>query len=331
MKLSKLLDIFKQKDLINETTLERDFAVLREYTPMMFPLKSENDLRIAGIQFGDLRIGGNTTDDYLPYHTRDNKWLARDLNDLVKFMQKMERNEAKTEAKKQGLDLSTLAPAEQPKIRFSHVKKFVETDVLFDQERNAYEEDLVRAQIDFMLNDNQPNGLLMHSAYNPANNNFFVVKDFNPESIHKALNADKVFRDSVVKAMNNLGIAPHSIQAGIEKHDVWRDKMMTEAYYNHYPLPSENQNLVNEEGVDEVVNVMREGFKETWLRHRKGQYFTEHQDILNELRLTDMKVTDQEMQTLNEQVAWWENHYFSTVQSKQAQAAQKQNDNDLVK
>jgi|GEM_PF-6728667 len=324
MKLSKLLNVFHKKDLIDESTLARDFAVLREYAPMIFPTSSENDIRISSIKFGELRIGGNTTEDFLIYHTRDNNWLAHYLNDFVKFMQKMEKRETQLTGKPiDTKDLASLKEFNQPKIRFSHVKKFVETDAVFDQERNNYEEDLVRAQIKFMMHDNKPNGLLMHSAYNHANNQFLLVKDFDVQSIHKEPNADKVFRNTVVKAMSQLGIDQHSVEVGLEKHaDLWRDQMMTQAYYNQYPLQPENENAVNDEGINEVVNVMREGFKDTWLRARKGKYFEDNQNILEELGKTEMQLKPDEAKELNEKMAWWNNHYSSTVQSKQAEFAQ---------
>ena len=306
MKLTKILNNFYQKHFaINEEQYQQDCKILRLYTPLMFPLPSENDEIIANIELGDKFLSAGSNNRFYPFNTRNDQGLAKELASLVKFMSKMEsKHESSNENWERFPDV---------KINFRNVLNFVKNDEFFNQTRNEYEEDLVRAQINFMMQDQQPSGLLLRTAYNNINNQFFTVKEYHFHEVMKDPNADVVFRQKVFNAMTKLGIDTHSIEAGLEKHaNLWREKMMLNAYYNQYPLPAEKEkNHDLNDGINEIANVFREGFKKTWLRHRRGKYYQEHQQILDELSITNLKVSDEEMQKLKQDLYWWDGYYQS--------------------
>ena len=205
MKLKKLLSkAFEQRALKATANANLDFETLEGYLPTIFPEDTDWGIILEVLEVLDRKDTERQNADFLPFHTRDEKWLAKYVYSTVK--------EAEPETA----------------VKFANVKKFVATSRDFDAFRRRYEENLTREQIKFIYNDYVFSG---ENAY------FRHLDD-------QKNNLDKAFRNEVVKTLTYMGVDEHSVEIGLEKNaDLWRERTMLQSFNNRfYPENREDKN-----------------------------------------------------------------------------------------
>ncbi|MCQ2382357.1 MAG: hypothetical protein MJ060_00745 [Clostridia bacterium] len=344
MKLKNIINKFNPKNLVvDQKTLTRDFNVLRRCISKMFPsekrldltkdeiyrAKLENAMLIANIGYDELN-NRFYNDNYIQFHTRDNKWLIEhlmklaqeELNEEKQLQQFLkELNQEVQENKfpyinKEYKDSNEIFP-KLYKVKKSSVKKFIAIDTEFENARLNYEADIIRAQIKFMLTFIRPNGLLL-SAGNQNPESIFAPKIYHPMISRFEKDVDKSFRQGVIDSLKLLGLDQHLIEVGLEKNaNIWRENTMTDAFYNQHKLAS----LTTEQCIDRVFlhkcYSVRDNLKNVWLRQREYEYYQDHQTIINELDLAtpNMKISFEEAQNLNDQVLSLEKRLQDLIRS----------------
>ncbi len=336
MKL-KFLKKFNQKDLaIDAKTIQRDFDLLRKYLSDMFPTDAStsfapfnrfltedlNDYIIANIKSDDNRPQNLYTEELLPFHTRDNLWLAKYIQESIKYINKIHQliHEKNIPDNVNPLNQNKGAKSKQPKIKFTHILKFIENSSDFDTTRNLFEVDVIRAQIRYMMKAKQPNGLLMKSEYNPTYGLFMLKSVYEPATARTYRNCDKTFRQGVLYAAEQLGVNLHSAEIALEKHaDLWRTETMTDAFYNQYRLVPTKKGTSEDAFNWYSINFECEKIKPIWLKRREYQYYLEHKEIIDELGTVTpaMKMSTEELNKIDEEIAIWRKHYRAYIHSKE--------------
>lgn len=338
MKLKNLFKINKNALKGDHEDLSQSFRILRSCISKMFPnehrldltkeqiddAKIENNLAVKNIGF-DVNHHRFYNNNHIQFHTRDNEWLAKYMLNLAKdeikqeeqlhqYLQKLtEEVEAKypyINKEYQNLPYKNVTP--NSKITLATVKKFIETDSEFEIARINYEADIIRAQIEFMISSNQPNGLLL-GTYNQNNNDLFTSTNYHPFISRLQKNTDKLFRQGAINSLKLLGIDQHLIEVNLEKHaNLWRNDTMQDAFFNQHPIPLATDDYLNLH----TSYYMREILKLDWLRQREYQYYQDHKEIIDELNLAtpNMKMTKEEAEILNQQVALLEDRFKNCIQ-----------------
>ncbi len=282
-KLSQLLKVFHQKDLTAEQARQqRAFRFLEPYLPNIFPSAEATQQWINTVEYAENRPEYVYRAEFLPFHTRDNRWLAKYTAQIVK-------------------------PA-NANIKLADVKNFVAHANAFDHARNQYELDLVKAQIQYLMEpEHTPNGLMMLSPHEVLNKRPQPKKD-----------ACENFRAKIIRAMRILGLDPHNIEVGLETNaNLWRKQTMEQAFVNYY----ENFSKFRQNELDQRIADRRTSWKELmrqeqqyraiWVKLREYRYYFDHQPIIDELgTATDnMKMSTDEAFQLNMEAVQWHKRY----------------------
>lgn len=310
MKLRNLLDVFQPKDLASDqATLQRDFGILRSYLGIMFPFDVDINVFMTNFKKNQKETNHPFVDEFLPFHTHDQEWLAKYLYKLVKDMFKKdkkffqhiflsENNEKKS---------NKFYWHKQPVIKYEVVRKFVETNE-FCAARDIYEEDFTRALIDYTINN----------AY--------------PQISQQEENIDEIFRQKIISKAQEIGINPRCAISSLEKNtDLWLQETMTDAFYNRYTLiPFIEKRMTDRFHWDQILN-QRENFKEIWLQKQLYQYYQYHKITREKLGLAipKMKISENNLKIINEQIAGFEDEYQNFT-GKQFNGPNSDQENSMI-
>ncbi len=354
MKLSKFNLFKKQTKELSPVEYKQDCEILRTYLTEMFPsasrielnqsevdLNSEiNDFIIANITPNEKHPNNVFDEDELPFHTRDNAWLVKYLTQKIKTtnkenkwvdktLQKINKKAQKNypsyiELENDNQTVNLTKRANLGNINPESIKRFVETDQEFDEARNDYEVDLVRAQIKHMMDSTEPNGLLFKDKFDITSETISQATVYHPAITRFKPDADLYFYNGVMVAMHKLGISKHSAQVGLEKYaPLWRDELMLDAYFNRYnqyttePVsPKETTAVKLEKWHIDAVN---QNFKGLWLRNREYEYYQAHKTIIDELNAAtpNMKISEKQAATLSRKVANIDQEYQNIINSRE--------------
>lgn len=284
-KLSQLSKVFHKKDLTADPARqERVFAFLERHLRNMFPSADAVQQWIKNVKHEAYRPNNIYTAEFLPFHTRDNLWLAK-------------------------YTVQSVQP-ENTNIKFADVKAFVANSTAFDTARNQYELDLVKAQIQFLMDPkHMPNGLMMLASLEDQ-------REWSRERKNK--DTCECFRGDVVRAMRALGLNQHTTEVGLEINaDLWRRQNMESTFQWHYESiaawhPTELRHLLAEHHMTRTeLDQMGAQYREIWLKLREYQYYYDHKAIIDELgTATDnMKMSTDEACQLAVQAAHWHQRY----------------------
>lgn len=225
--------------------------------------------------------------NYLPFHTRDNDWLAEYIIEMTKFKRNLE-------SKKE--------------ISFASAKRYVEGSAKFQALRNAYENNLVR---EFMIKllDKDSKNLLLNS------------EDMN--SLRQDTNYDLLFREKVVKAMSALGMGKGIAEEYIERNlDVWYKKVMYKTFYNRLRkdaghINKEQCQVLAENDIQlwESMATKELQYLHLWLSARENKHYQDHKDVIDRVGTATpiMKITPAQVFKLNNEVRQVRNDYKNTV------------------
>ena len=296
MKLKVFLNPIQPKDSAVEAEKQRQAsAVLSYYISIIFPTElsqdldrseiafaqDENDHAVATLSLNKGLPNNKYVEDYLPYHIHDDQWLTKFFMTLVKNSKRY-------------------APQITKQITPAQIQKFIETDPKFNAARQAYEIDLTRAQIKFMMTSNYPNELLMQPKYDQKCNAYIIQPFYHPVLSRLKPDPDKTFRQGVITAMKKLNVSQPAIEAALERYaDLWRDELMQAAYYNRYMTQNpQDENFIRLKGW--YLEAAAQNFKANWLKQRKDAYYREQENAVKQYGHPEaLKLSDREAPTVN--------------------------------
>lgn len=184
----------------------------------------------------------------LPCNLRDDKWLAR----MFQFHC--------------GLSY----------IEFNKIYDFVKTSPIFKEERNAYEQRIVKWQIEYMLG---------------GGDGWLVDKEYGGDFINMDSRCDIGFRNGVVKTLSAIGMDRKAIEEGIEVNaSLWRIPYMKRAFRNEF----NGMFLVNLEPTEKE-------HEEAWLRMRLYEYYQAHKLSVDKYGIVtpEMQMSDEEVSVVS--------------------------------
>ena len=238
-------------------TLAHDAQFMRQCLPLMFPNKAETWTYVASHDYQDQAQQPQNvyTREYLPFHTRDNNWLAHYVVAVVK-----------DNLNGQVVDLKAAQEYVQHAANFKHA-------------RNTYEQDLVTALVNCILHHSVPNALMQ--------------KEEVPYAAQSRPNYDIAFRAGVVDIMHRVGLPKHAVEVALEKNaHLWRKQTMKRAFDNLYYPHLHMAALSDTPHWDQAREIKQKHFN-VWLQYRENEYYQSHKDVIDELDLAteNMKIS----------------------------------------
>ncbi len=159
---------------------------------------------------------------FLPCHLRDNNWLAKTIqaHNNLKY------------------------------ISYDKILNFINNSELFNELRHNYELEIVRWQIDWMINDGE---------------GWIVDMEMGGSYYIRTEVCDIAFRKGIVATLSAIGMNKEVIEEGIEKNaGMWREFFMNKAFKNKF-----DDFFYFFEGPSEE-------HKKNWLKYRKYEYYCDH-------------------------------------------------------
>lgn len=186
-------------------------------------------------------------------HLRDDKWLARELQ--------------------QNKELKD--------IYYGIIYNYVKTSVFFHKERHAYEQRIVKWQIEWMMS---------------GGDGWLVSDEFGGDFIKFDENYDIGFRLGIYRTLRAIQMDSETIEEGIEVNaNLWRDICMRESFRNIYAP------ILGFAGVkyNQMVPPSDEHL-EAWLKLRKYQYYQAHKVVVDKYGevTPEMKMSLEEVEEL---------------------------------
>lgn len=277
-KLAKLVKNFQEKHLSNEMVRTlHDYQVLRKNLSMIFPDEESIEILSAIQPNVENKNIKSYSDDFLPLHTRDEKWLAKYIDNML--------NKNKY--------------SDAPAVKLKNIESFVKKDPEFDAERNRYEQDLVFVEIENMLIERKPNDT----------SDYKTMQD----RVNKSFNADETFRNEILHKMTNFGLDAHNVEATLETYaDIWRPEAMDKTYINRYvrPLVLVKDQVSKAQYIQILDNITAQ--RSEWVGFREKHYYERHKKIINELDLAtpNMKVPNEDVY---EKETAWQRQYQTNI------------------
>ncbi len=240
-KLTKLMNIFHKghvKDVPKKTVKMRaDFLALNQILPSVFPTNPKTWHNEVFFELDEVNKALLIRDN-LPHHTRDNAWLARYMQHILADYHN-----------NQDVDLR-------------NAEMFVSTSLDFDKYRCQYEQSLIKTRIQELWDGSRSEAPIPVS---------YAAGRFDHD-----VNYDKIFRQTVLNDMTNLGIDQHSVEVGLETNaKLWREGAMHHTFKNrYYPNATEMS----------IGDFLRRGkHEDAWVKLREYQYYQEHKAVIDEV------------------------------------------------
>lgn len=254
MKLRKFL-ASNIKQLSCRLHEEKNKFVLDHEIAKFFPSEDFAMESLNWISLNDKQLDFVYNASFLPFHTRDDNWLAC----YVKEVAKHRRNRR------------------VDKIEFDDVLEYVKTSPKFDALRCEYEGNIIKGFINDWLNEPQPNSLVLPSQekINARENNE---------------NFDVLFRNDVIKSMNMLGMRLLDAEMFLEKNrDLWFGQVLRKTFFNQ--LETSHPSLLNKEerialsrqdpyAWEDFVNKEFE-LLNLWMMDREYKYYQNHRPVID--------------------------------------------------
>lgn len=184
-------------------------------------------------------------------HLRDDKWLAYKLQSL-------------------GLE----------DIYFGTIFSYVKNSDIFKSERDAYEQRIVKWQINWMVNGGE---------------GWLASEEFGGDFIGFDKNCDIGFRLGILNTLEAIGMDHEAIERGIEENaSLWREKEIRSAFINNYEPIIELGSLLGE-----MVPAPEE-HKNAWMKMRLYEYYKDHKDSIDKYGevTPEMQMSDEEVENL---------------------------------
>lgn len=223
----------------------------------------------------------------MPFHINDDDWLAEYVMEMTKFKR----------------DLKDI------KISFDSVKHYIKTSAKFNALRKEYENNLVRAYIKKLLDENS--------------DDFFLSKK-EKVNFMKNRNLDQVFPEKVAKVMMVFGLSYGATEEHIERNlDLWHHKTMHQTFYNR--IEQNNIGKINREqrlnlSIDNPVLWESFASKELkffqlWMLEREKKHYDQHKDTIDRVgtATANMKISAAQAYKLSAEVRQAHTEYNKVV------------------
>ena len=252
--------------------------ILDQYLYDLFPLRGDLAESVRNLQIDDATKQGRTlTMQDLPYHTRDNAWLAQYVTYAIGQLREFNRDPENVTNRfaKRLLPYQGGATAPTAVVPLPNIAAYVATAPSFDKYRCRYEQALTKEYINCLTLGLQP-------------------AEATHAGIQNKHDYDQFFRCRVVQAMVDVGIDRHSIEVSLETNaELWRDQAMVRAFKNTYHAELDQPNLCrflidqHPELFQSLIQwrEIRAKHQKLWLKHREYAYYQKHHAIIDELGL----------------------------------------------
>ena len=191
----------------------------------------------------------------LPLHIRDNSWMVEYIDICSQFLQ---------------ADILTDKKSAKSVCKIPHdvIAKYIATSPKFEQERAAYEQNIIKGCI----------------TYNQ-------IEDEKLRSLNTSM-YEELFRRKVVFTALQLGIDRDAIETCLETNaDLWRKKAMyiafaTELKLNHKNVLNEDQrSCLHQNDMPTWEGLVGQELKymQLWIRKREHEYYRNHKTIIDKL------------------------------------------------
>lgn len=193
------------------------------------------------------------SEDSLIAHLRNTEWLAKKLSEALK-------------------DVDPVT-----------IRAFVRDSEFFREQRESYEQMIVRWQIEWMISGGE---------------NWIVKDEYGGDFIDFDPRCDIGFRQGILDTLLAIGMNREAIERGIEENaNLWRDTYMMKAFRNKYdPIELFTRRS------DKPFEHTSEKHLEKWLRFRRYQYYQDHKDSVDnygtQKNAMDMNTEDVEALTI---------------------------------
>lgn len=228
---------------------EEDFITLHEHLPVMFPAGERlqhvvDHLPYVDPEHGRPRPTNIYTLEYLPFHLRDQVWLAHYAVTTV-------------EDKIPQIDL-----------KLNNALIYVCQSAYFQGYLNQFERNLVKAQLTYLAEHKAPNGLMPH--------NF-------PRQLRHSLHYTEEFRDAVCQSLTQFTtLQPHNVEMALERHAaLWRPRAMEREFNNIYQI---NQGQIERVHHNHHQHALfRQAYHDAWVKNYLFEYYQRHQEVIDSL------------------------------------------------
>lgn len=319
MKLTHVNDLFAQNHLQFDEPRVHDFCAFDQFLYDLFPYKHDLAATVRNLRFDDPQHHQTLTMKDLPYHTRDNNWLAQYVTKAIQQLDEFNHDPERCHnvyGKKflpyHTIDgtVDTIQSNQEPWPNISH---YVTSAPRFDKFRCRYEQDVVKEYINCVVHHLQP------------------VRTEN-EALATEKNYDQLLRCYIVQAMVDLGIDRHSIETSLEINaNLWRASAMQQACQNTYRAELDDPNLCkflisqNPPMFTTFIQwrEIRTKLQKLWLKQREFTYYQKHHEIIDELHLAtpNMLLTPDQVKRLQQNLRHCE-RLHEKMRAKFQQAAQ---------
>lgn len=185
----------------------------------------------------------------LPCHLRDNDWLAN----MLQINQNLHN------------------------ISIANIKSFISSSPHFTELRHNYELEIVKWQIEWMMNDGQA---------------WLVDDNLGGDFSLLMPMCDIAFRKGVVDTLRAIGMDEEVIEEGIEKNtNLWLDKFITKAFYYQFNEPFNFY----------YISLADNEYQAAWIKMRKYEYYQAHKVSVNKYGkvIPDMLLSEEELKQLH--------------------------------
>ena len=223
--MSKLTQMLKEqfKKIYLRNKEKRNSQLLDEFLDEIFPNEKMVNLDIKNLSFKNKDNNQVYRRDFLPFHTRDNEWLANYVEQVYyrsrsqRVMQIIATGKVKHRYKA---------------LTLKDIQSYVNTSANFDHKRKEYEEMIVKSYLS-LFNQEQQDDFYYPSSF--KTNYWRVGKDLHYGD--DCLDAVQ-YRGLVLRALDFLGIDSNvskntlELNANLWRHDVWRNEIVYKLLHN---------------------------------------------------------------------------------------------------
>lgn len=276
-------DLFDEMALSNEVSadVKREYMFLHDHLADVFPFTYETvKTMVDSSPYMDYLKGQERPNDvytaeYLPFHLVDSNWVAKYVMNVMQ------------------------AKNPHQKLTFENVKAYVEHSVHFEVCRNKYEDDIVKAQITYMMDHDKPNGLMPY---------------YNPQMAKPLGDWDMQFREQARRALGfTARLHPYSVEVGLERHaDLWRPQTMDETFEDLYQRQQKWIDL-DQPDLDQTKQAeFKANYKAAWMKQREHSYYHSHKRVIDELgtATANMRMSGSEAFNACREVVFYEGKHF---------------------
>ncbi len=271
--------------MIKDQKMLTDFKFLDRYVSSVFPTKAEVEGLMYHKNLTDRNMRVLLHARSLPFHTREDEWLALYLEQAVAQIFLTEREE---ESKR------STCEAYEPILSIDQRSflQYVKLSPKFEAMRTRYEHYLVKDYV-----DNWVKGQSYDFYYTEEEKKKFVQKT----------NYEDVFRESVIDAMVALGLPQKSIEEGLElSASIWLMPAICRGLMNESGLHSDEFCALQKYEPAVAKELFNSEFKSmaAAARLREYKYYLKHREVIDRMGTAtkNMKMSQEEASKLEQVV-----------------------------